>query len=140
MPDFLVPYSPSLFALGLLTLAQVVQGFLAGLIKNGMEKQPPGMVLEGGYADFGWRVARTHINGVENYAGILGAALLAMIAGASPALVAWLVWIIVALRLAYWPIYYAGVGAHGGGIRSIVFVASVVVNLVLAAVAILALV
>jgi uncharacterized MAPEG superfamily protein len=139
MPDFLAPYASALLALGLLTLAQTAQGFLAGLIKNGMEKQPPGMALEGGYADFGWRVARTYMNGVENYAAIVGAALLAMIAGANPALVAWLVWIIVGLRLAYWPIYYAGIGAHGGGIRSVVFVASVVANVVLAAVAVLAL-
>ncbi len=139
MPEFLAPYATSLLALAVLTLAQVTQGFLAGLIKNGRDKQPPGMVLEGGYGDFGWRVARTYINGVENYAAIVGAAFLAMVAGASPTLVAWLVWIIVLLRLAYWPIYYAGIGAHGGGVRSIVYVASLVANVVLAVVAVIAL-
>lgn len=138
MPEFLAPYASSILALTILTLMFFAQSFYAGLLKNGVKGQVSGMPAEGDYSDFTWRVNRTHQNMVENFSVIVASALLAMIAGASPTLVAWLVWIIVGLRMAFWVFYYGGVGKAGGGIRSICYVAGLVATGVLAIVALLA--
>lgn len=127
-------YRPALIALTVLCLAVLVQSFLAGILgfKDGVEV--PGIPLKGNHQDFTFRALRTYGNSVENLPAFAIVVVLAVIVGASPGLVNWLAGIHVAIRLAYWGIYYSGIGKVAGGPRTGVYVLGWLVNLVLAVV------
>lgn len=140
MQDLTATYPTALLALAVLAFILILQSFIAGFYKNGVKKQDSGMIVQGTMDDLVFRVVRTHMNGVENFSAFFAASLLAMIAGVG---VKWLTWLIVAtvvLRVIYWVLYYARIGADNGGIRSITHVVTLVVNLVIGVMAVAALI
>lgn len=132
MPDLVSTYQTALLALGVLSLALVVQSFISGLVKNGIKAQPSGIPVAGDINDQTFRIVRTHMNGVENFSALFAASFLAMLAGANPTWLTYLVVATVALRLIYWPIYYMRIGKDDGGLRSIVHVIALVGNIAIA--------
>ncbi len=138
MENLIATYQTALLALGALTLALVVQSFIAGLVKNGIKGQDAGAAVLGDFNDSTFRIVRTHMNGVENFSALFAASILAMMAGADPRWLTWLVLAAVGLRLLYWPFYYARIGKDNGGPRSIIHVLALVVNIVIAVMALLA--
>ncbi len=139
MQELITTYQTALLALGVLSLAVVVQSFIAGLVKNGISGQPAGVDVTGDISDRTFRIARTHLNSIENFSALFAASVLAMMAGANAQWLTWLVLAAVGLRLIYWPIYYARFGKDGGGLRSFVHVFALVANMGIAALAIWAL-
>ena len=129
----LAPYAAAIGALMLLVLVVLIQAFLAGVIglsKSGGEL--PGVPLQGNHASLNFRVLRTYANSTENLPAFAVTLLLAMLAGASPNWVNLLAALHVAFRLAFWGIYYSGIGKVAGGPRTISYVLGWFTNLVLA--------
>jgi len=134
------PYHAALIALALICLTVLVQGFLAGVLGLAQSDEVPGRPLKGDHPDFSFRVIRTYGNATENLPAFLTAVGLAIIAGVNPMIVNWLAALHVAARMAYWAIYYRGIGKTGGGIRTIAYVVGLFANLALAATALYVLV
>ncbi|MDD9909232.1 MAG: MAPEG family protein [Ahrensia sp.] len=128
----LAAYQPALAALIILCLAVLTQGFLAGVLGLAGGEQVAGMPLKGDHGLRSFRILRTYGNSTENLPVMLATTGLAIIAGVSAALVNWLVILHVGIRLAYWAIYYSGVGKVGGGLRTISYVGAFMMNVMLA--------
>ena len=140
MENLIATYPTALLALAVLAFILMLQSFVAGGYKNGVMKQNSGSPVEGTMDDLVFRIVRTHMNGVENFSAFFAASLLAMMAGAS---VKWLTWLVVGtvvLRVIYWVLYYARLGADNGGARSITHVLSLELNLIIGGMAIFALI
>ncbi|MGR3291892.1 MAG: MAPEG family protein, partial [Paracoccaceae bacterium] len=129
----------ALLALALLAFALTLQSFIAGAYKNGIMKQMSGYPVEGTHDDLVYRIVRTHMNGVENFSAFFALSVLGMIASVNVKWLTWLILATVALRLLYWLLYYARIGADSGGIRSITHVVALVVNLIIGVMVLLAL-
>lgn len=132
----LAAYQPALAALAILCLAILVQSFLAGVLGLGKGEETPGMPLKGDHTKLSFRTIRTYANSVENFSVFSASVLLAILAGVGAAFVNWLAIIHVVLRLAYWAVYYNGVGKVGGGIRTFTYVLGLLANVILTAMAI----
>ena len=79
-----------------------------------------------------YRIDRVHMNSVEALAPFVVPAVLAMMIGVSPAMLAILVWLHLAIRLVHLLIYIrGGDAAKGGSIRTILYVSGALVILVL---------
>lgn len=79
-----------------------------------------------------YRIDRAHLNSVEALAPFVVPALLAMMVGVGPALLATLVWLYVLIRLAHVAIYLrGGNAAKGGSVRTVLYVAGTVVTVIL---------
>ncbi len=139
MPELVATYSTALLALAVLATALAVQSWIAGLYKNGIGAQAPGVPVTGDISDKTFRIVRVHMNGIENASALFAASLLAMIAGAHVTTLTILVVATVVLRLAYWPIYTMRIGKDGGGLRSNTHVLSVSLNIAIGLLAIWAL-
>lgn len=129
-------YSTALAALMVLVLAVLIQALFAGVI--GLSKaggELPGVPLQGDHRSLNFRVLRTYANSTENLPAFAVALLLAVLAGASPKWVNLLAALHVGFRLAFWGIYYSGVGKVAGGPRTISYVLGWMINLILAVVA-----
>lgn len=135
----LADYRPALLALAILCLAVLAQSFLAGVLALAKGEEVPGMPLKGDHAKRSFRILRTYANSAENLPAFATVVLLAAFAGASAMLVNWLAALHLAARLAYWGVYYGGIGRPSGGPRTVVYVIGLLANVVLAAAAILAL-
>lgn len=131
MTETLATYQTALMLSALLIVAVHAQSFLSAMYKIVLGKQAPGVPAAGDYTDKTFRIYRSHMNSVENLSMFLGALAIAIVAGVSPTLVNWCVIIHVIARLAFWAIYYTGIGALAGGIRTIVFVTGFMASLVL---------
>jgi len=140
MSELVVTYNTVVLALAVLTLVLVVQSFISGLVKNGIKGQPAGVAVAGDISDQTFRIARVHLNGVENFSALFAATLLAMMVGVGVQVLTWLVLIAVGLRIIYWPIYVFRIGKDDGGLRSIVHVLVLVLNIAIALMAVLALI
>ncbi|MGB7285594.1 MAG: MAPEG family protein [Salaquimonas sp.] len=127
----LVAYQPAFTALAILCLAILAQSFLAGILGLGKGEETPGMPLKGDHTKFSFRTIRTYANSVENFSVFSASVLLAIIAGVGAVFVNWLAIIHVVFRLAYWAVYYNGVGKVGGGIRTITYVLGLLANIIL---------
>ncbi len=127
----LLPYQVALFSLALLCTSILVQGILAGVLGLARSDEVPGRPLKGDHPDFSFRVLRTYANGTENFPAFIAAVILAIFIGVDPQLVNWLASIHVAFRMAYWVIYYRGVGKTGGGMRTIAYTLALAANLAL---------
>ncbi|MCR9095766.1 MAG: MAPEG family protein [bacterium] len=127
----LSPYEPAVLAFAVLCMAVMVQAFLTAPLGFLKEEQAPGMPLRGDHDMFSFRVLRTYANSVENLPAFGFSLLLAILVGVSAAAVNWLAAIHVASRLAFWAVYYSGVGKVAGGPRTITYVAGALSNLVL---------
>ncbi len=138
MRELLATYQTAIIMTGLLVIAVHAQNFLSAMYKIVLGKQPPGVAATGDYGDKTFRIYRTHMNSVENLSMFIAALVLAMIAGVSAALVNWLAIIHVIARLAFWAVYYSGIGAIAGGARTIVFVIGFLASMILAIAALIA--
>ena len=127
----LAAYQPALFAFSILCLAVLVQALLTAPLAFLRNEQAPGAPLNGDHGLLSFRVLRTHANSVESLPVFGFPLLLAVLVGVSVPIVNWLAGIHVASRLAFWAIYYSGVGKVAGGPRTIAFVGGALSNLVL---------
>ncbi|MEP2662194.1 MAG: MAPEG family protein [Marinomonas sp.] len=127
----LANYQLSFAVLAALSLSTLVQNFLTALAFQ-TEEQTPGMPLNFGHSKLSFRVLRTYSNSTESLPAFGWALLVAVIAGASPSFVNWLAGIYFVFRMAFWAIYYSGVGKIAGGPRTMAFVGGLVTNIVLA--------
>lgn len=128
----LAGYQPALLALALLSLALLVQGFLAGALGLAKSDEVPGRPLKGDHGDRSFRILRTYANSTENMPAFTAALVVAMIAGASALLVNIVAIAHLVARLVYWFVYYSGLGKTGGGLRTIVYVLGLLANIALA--------
>ena len=122
----------SLIALSLMTLAQSFIGAVFGLV---LGPSVPGMPPEGDHSQFGHRTLRTSQNTVENLPAFAIAAVAAIAVGADPWTVNMLAAAFVSTRLLYWVVYYANIGAHAGGPRTLLYVLGITANAALGVVA-----
>lgn len=125
-------YYPALVALILLCLMVLIQGFLAGILGLAGGEEIAGLPLKGDHTKRSFRVLRTYHNSTENFSVMIATTILAILAGVSVVLVNWLVCLHVLIRLAYWAVYYSGVGEVAGGVRTITYVAAFFMNVILA--------
>jgi len=78
-----------------------------------------------------YRIDRAHMNSVEALAPFAVPAVIAMLVGVAPVLLAILVWLHVAIRLVHLFVYLrGGEAAKGGNLRTVLYVASALVTLV----------
>lgn len=131
MPQ-LAGYYPAFVSLILLCLVVMVQGFLAGVIGLGGGEEVAGMPLKGDHTKMSFRLLRTYGNSTENLSMMVATTFLAILAGVSVTLVNWLVGLHLLFRLAYWAVYYSGVGKVAGGTRTVTYVAGFFMNIILA--------
>ncbi len=131
MPQ-LAAYHPALMALAILCLAVLVQSFLAGILGLAGGEEISGLPLKGDHSKFSFRTIRTYGNSTENLPAFATTVFLAIIAGVGVALVNWLAIIHVVIRLAYWAVYYSGIGNVAGGMRTIMYVLGLFANIALA--------
>lgn len=131
----LSPYAPTFVWLLVLCLTVLVQGFLAGVLGFANGEEVPGLPLKGTHANTNFRILRTYHNSTENFSVLIATTILAIFAGVSPLLINWLVGLHVVLRIAYWAVYYSGVGKVAGGPRTLTYVAAFLMNVILAGLA-----
>ena len=139
IPEFQA-YLPSLIALAVLCLIATIQSFLSAPFAFVREEQVPGMPLRHDHSKLSFRVLRTYSNSVENLPAFGFAVLLPLLAGVPPVLCNWLVGVHLVARLAFWGIYYAGVGKTAGGPRTMAYVLGLLTNIALVVAVIWALV
>ena len=122
MQEFVVPYAPTIWALGMsgaLLLIQLLVVDLAG-IKAGHQ---PGTPVEADHGNFLFRTIRAHANTNESIAAFILLALFGLLSAASPFWLNTLAWAYVATRIAHMLFYYIGLQLP----RSIAFGASLLV-------------
>ncbi len=137
MPQ-LAAYQPAFLALALLTLAVLVQGFLAGILGLAGGEEISGMPLKGDHTRFSFRTLRTYANSTENLPAFVATLLMATLVGVGAVFVNWLAVIHVVARMVFWAVYYSGIGKVGGGLRTIVYTIGLFANIVLAAMTVFA--
>ena len=128
----LSPYEPAILAFAVLCMAVMIQAFLTAPLGFLKEEQAPGMPLQGDHDMLSFRVLRTYANSVENLPAFGFSLLLAILVGVGATAVNALAAIHVASRLAFWAVYYSGVGKVAGGPRTMTYVGGALSNLVLA--------
>lgn len=135
----LIPYQPAFLVMALLSMVAILLSFLGAPLAFLSGEQVPGMPLRQDHAALSFRALRAYSNTVENLPAFALALLAAIIAGVSPFWVNTLVWLFLGFRLAYWAVYYAGLGNPAGGPRTLCYVGGLTSNAVLAGLAIYAL-
>ncbi len=128
----LAAYQPALLALAILCLVVLVQNFLTAPLAYIKEQQAPGMLLGGDHSMLSFRVIRTYQNSVESLPAFGFTLVIAILIGVNALLLNWLAAIHVAFRLAFWAVYYSGVGKVAGGPRTLCFVGGLTANIVIA--------
>jgi uncharacterized MAPEG superfamily protein len=79
-----------------------------------------------------YRIDRVHMNSVEALAPFAVPAVIAMMVGVGPVLLAVLAWLHVAIRLIHLVVYLRGSdAARGGNVRTVLYVASALVTIAL---------
>lgn len=136
---FVSQYQPALLALAILSLIALVQSFLTAFAFTSGE-QAPGMPLNGDHSMRSFRIIRIHANSVESLPALGFALVVAVLAGANASLVNWLALIHLGFRVAFWIVYFTGVGKIAGGPRTLCYVGGLLSNIALAVTAIFALI
>lgn len=136
---YLSSYQPSFLVLAALSLTVLIQNFASAPLAFISEEQVPGMPLQFDHSKLSFRVLRTYSNSTESFPAFGWALLAAIVAGASPILVNWAAGIFFVARMAFWAIYYSGIGKTAGGPRTMAFVVGLLANIALAGSAIWAL-
>ena len=91
-----------------------------------------GPILPANDANPLYRIDRAHLNSVEALAPFIVPAVLAMMVGDGPTLLAALIWLYVLIRLAHVAIYLrGGDAAKGGSVRSVLYIAGCMVTVTL---------
>ena len=137
---YLEGYRVSFLVLALLSLVTLIQNFLTAPLAFVKEEQTPGMPLQFDHSKLSFRALRTFQNSAESLPAFLAALLVAIVAGASPAFVNVAAGIYLLARIAFWAIYYSGIGKVTGGPRTMSFVACLLANISIAVAAIWALI
>jgi len=124
-------YTLSIVGVLVLCLASIVLAINSGYSK-GRAGALSGPVLPANEDNLLYRIDRVHLNSVEALAPFVVPAVLAMMVGVGPTLLAVLVWIHVAIRLIHTAIYLrGGNAAKGGSIRTVLYVSGALVTVVL---------
>ena len=124
-------YTLSIIGVLVLCLVSVLLAIYSGYSK-GRAGSLSGPVLPADDGNLLYRIDRVHLNGVEALAPFVVPAVLAMMVGVGPILLAVLVWIHVAIRLTHLIVYLrGGNAAKGGSVRTILYVSGAVVTLAL---------
>lgn len=130
-------YRVSLLAIALLLVVVFVQWLVSSGRKAREEGAIPGTPPKTqDHHNFTFRAWRTHQNTLENLGTMLGAAFLAILAGASPLVVAWLSWIMVLARVIHMVLFYAIATNKNPSPRSYFFMLAWLANIALLVVAI----
>ena len=136
---YLATYHSSFLVLASLSLITLIQNFLTAPFAFIREEQIPGMPLKHDHSKMSFRALRTYANSTETFPAFGWALLVAIIAGATPIVVNWLAGLYLVFRIAFWVIYYSGIGKEAGGPRTMAFVGGLLTNIALAGVALWAL-
>lgn len=124
-------YASSIVGLMVLSSVPLVLAGLSGPAK-GKSGLTGGPVADARDENRVYRIDRAHMNAVETLGPFTVAAVLAIWLGLSPEFLAWLVWLQVAIRLAYTVIYIrGGPAAKGGNLRTVVFLLGTALSAVL---------
>ncbi len=129
---YLAAYQSSFAVLAALALVALAQSFLSAPLAFASEEQVPGKPLRHDHSKLSFRAIRTYQNSVENLPAFVAALLVAIVAGVSATLVNGLAIAYLAFRLAFWAIYYSGVGKAAGGPRTMAYIGGMLSNIVLA--------
>jgi len=126
-------YSLSIVGVLVLCLLSIVLAVHSGSSK-GRAGALSGPVLPADDNNLLYRIDRVHMNAVEALTPFVVPAVLAMMVGVSPATLATLVWVYIAIRLIHVAVYLrGGNAAKGGSIRTILYVSGALVTIVLIA-------
>jgi uncharacterized MAPEG superfamily protein len=126
-------YSLSIAGVLILCLLSIVLAVYSGSSK-GRAGALSGPVLPADDNNLLYRIDRVHMNAVEALTPFVVPAVLAMMAGVSPATLATLVWVYVAIRVIHIAVYLrGGNAAKGGSVRTILYVSGALVTIVLIA-------
>jgi uncharacterized MAPEG superfamily protein len=124
-------YSLSIVGVLVLCLLSIVLAVHSGSSK-GRAGALSGPVLPADDNNLLYRIDRVHMNAVEALTPFAVPALLAMMMGVRPAMLATLVWVYTAIRLTHVAVYLrGGNAAKGGSIRTILYVSGALVTIVL---------
>jgi len=119
---YLAAYQYSFAVLSALALIALVQSFLLAPLAFVSQEQMPGIPLAHGHS-------KLYQNTVENLPALTASLIVAIIAGAQPWLINGLAIGYLLCRLAFWAIYYSGIGAIAGGPRTIAYVGGLLTNI-----------
>jgi uncharacterized MAPEG superfamily protein len=126
-------YWLSIVGVLILCLLSIVLAVYSGSSK-GRAGALSGPVLPADDNNLLYRIDRVHMNAVEALTPFVVPAVLAMMAGVSPATLATLVWVYVAIRVIHIAVYLrGGNAAKGGSVRTILYVSGALVTIVLIA-------
>ena len=131
-------YSAGILGLLLICLLPLVLANIVGPFK-GKEGAVGGPVADARDENFLFRLDRTHSNTVESIFSFVAPAMLAIMLGVGPGLLATLVWVFLAIRVAYSIVYLRG-GAlgKGGSLRTVLHVLGSVTTIAVIVIAALA--
>jgi len=137
---FLAAYKLAFMALCMVALITLIQNVLTAPLAFVSEEQVPGMPLRFDHSKLSFRVLRTYSNSAEGLPAFGFSVLIGIVAGASAFWVNTLAIVFLMSRLAFWAIYYSGVGKVAGGPRTMSFVVGLVSNTMLVIFALVAIV
>ena len=124
-------YSFSVVGVLVLCLLSVLLAIHSGSSK-GRAGALSGPVLPADDDNLLYRIDRVHMNAVEALPPFVVPAILAMMVGVRPVVLATLVWVYVAIRLIHVAVYLrGGNAAKGGSIRTILYVSGALVTIIL---------
>ena len=124
-------YSFSVVGVLFLCLLSIVLAVYSGSSK-GRAGALSGPVLPADDDNLLYRIDRVHMNAVEALPPFVVPAILAMMVGVRPVVLATLVWVYVAIRLIHVAVYLrGGKAAKGGSIRTILYVSGALVTIIL---------
>lgn len=124
-------YALSIVGILALCLLSVLLAIYSGSSK-GRAGALSGPVLPADDDNLLYRIDRAHMNSVEALAPFVVPAVLAIMVGVTPTMLAVLIWIYAALRLVHLAVYLrGGDAAKGGSLRTILYVAGALVTIVL---------
>lgn len=107
MRELLIPYAPTVLALGAIAFLLLIQLLIADVI--GIKKgHRPGTPVEADHSNIHFRATRAHANTNESIAAFVLLVLLGLLSGASPAWLNGLAWTYVLARAAHMSFYYLG--------------------------------
>ena len=132
MTDTLIQYGSGIIGLMVLVIIINILGPLVGA-KKASANIKPGSEPEGDYGDANYRLHRAHLNAVENFGTFGVTAIFAMLLGASAGWVNGLIWGTVVIRLVYTYVFLAGLGKASQGLRTMLYVLTWVLALIMVA-------
>ncbi|MGB8817187.1 MAG: MAPEG family protein [Rhizobiaceae bacterium] len=131
-------YSAGILGLLLISLLPLIHANIVGPFK-GKEGLVGGPVADARDENFLFRLDRAHNNTVESILPFVAPAILAIMLGVGPGLLAILIWAFLAIRVAYSVVYLRGGAlAKGGSLRTILHVLGSLTTIVLIIIAALA--